>query len=107
MSKAQKESYYCMNCNWEIKDTHRHMDGIKCPECEGPVMTGPRSPKIILEISDPNEPPKVFVDGKEVKVKDINYEYVTGSDVYYETHELLMSVADNDNKHFNKIGFEK
>ena len=42
MSKAPKESFYCLLCDWEIIDTHKHLDGIRCPKCEGPVMAGRR-----------------------------------------------------------------
>jgi DNA-directed RNA polymerase subunit RPC12/RpoP len=42
MSKAPKQSFYCMVCDWEINDTHKHLDGISCPTCKGPVMTGKR-----------------------------------------------------------------
>lgn len=45
MSKAPKESFYCMKCDWIIIDTQKHLDGIKCPKCSGPVMTGKRSKK--------------------------------------------------------------
>lgn len=42
MSKAPRKTFHCIVCDWEIKDTHRHLDGIKCPDCDGPVMTGTR-----------------------------------------------------------------
>lgn len=42
MSKAPKQSFYCLMCNWEIKDTHKHLDGIRCPKCGGLVQTGKR-----------------------------------------------------------------
>lgn len=42
MSKAQKQSFYCLLCDWKLKGTHKHLDGIHCPKCGGPVMTGVR-----------------------------------------------------------------
>lgn len=40
MSKAPKHSVYCINCEWEIKNTHKHTDGWRCLKCNGPVITG-------------------------------------------------------------------
>lgn len=46
MSKAQKHSVYCMNCDWELKDTQKHTDGWKCPKCkDGLIVTGKREGK--------------------------------------------------------------
>lgn len=38
MSKHPKQSCYCMVCDWKLLNTHKCLDGIKCPKCEGPVM---------------------------------------------------------------------
>lgn len=77
MSKAPKQSFYCMCCEWEIKDTHKHLDGIKCPKCSAPVMTGSKYEKIIIELNGPHDPPRVKIGGKEVKVISLNYQYET------------------------------
>lgn len=63
--------------------------------------------KIVIEITDSNKPPKVTIDGKEVKVKDIAYHYESESDIHYGAHELLASIANDEKKQFDKIGFEK
>lgn len=41
-SKLIKLTVYCCidkACGWEER-THKIRDGIKCPECNGPVMVG-------------------------------------------------------------------
>ena len=38
MSKAPMHSVYCINCDWELNNTHKHTDGWKCPKCNGPVI---------------------------------------------------------------------
>jgi len=44
MTKAIKHSIYCMDCDWELKDTHKHTDGWKCPKCKvGLIAPGERS----------------------------------------------------------------
>lgn len=30
-----KKSYYCMQCDWKVEETKRHLDGISCPKCKG------------------------------------------------------------------------
>ena len=43
MTKAQKHSIYCTGCDWELKDTHKHTDGLKCPNCkDGIIAPGKR-----------------------------------------------------------------
>jgi DNA-directed RNA polymerase subunit RPC12/RpoP len=100
MSKAPKQSYHCMNCDWEIRDTHKHLDGINCPECNGPVMPGTRYKKIIIELNGPHDPPKVKVDDEEVKVISINYLYETKtSDDFGRNHfNLVMPDKIKDNQ---------
>jgi len=39
MSKAPKQDASCIMCDWELKGTYKHIDGIKCPSCDGPVIT--------------------------------------------------------------------
>lgn len=35
--KFGKHTVYCMECDWELKGTHKNTDGWKCPKCSGPV----------------------------------------------------------------------
>lgn len=39
--KSKIMSYCCMNklCGWKER-THKIRDGVKCPECKGPVTVG-------------------------------------------------------------------
>ena len=39
MSKAPKQDARCILCDWKLKGTNKYIDGIKCPECDGPVVT--------------------------------------------------------------------
>ncbi len=39
LSKAPKQNVRCLECEWELKGTHKWLDGIKCPECNGIVLT--------------------------------------------------------------------
>lgn len=39
MSKAPKQNARCLECGWELKETQKHLDGIKCPKCNGLVLT--------------------------------------------------------------------
>lgn len=38
--KNKLTTYYCMNkeCDWK-ETTHKILDGIKCPKCNGPVLS--------------------------------------------------------------------
>lgn len=38
MSKAPMHSVYCINCDWELNNTHKHTDGWKCPKCNDSVI---------------------------------------------------------------------
>lgn len=38
MSKALMHSVYCINCDWELNNTHKHTDGWKCPKYNGSVI---------------------------------------------------------------------
>ncbi|MEE3950752.1 hypothetical protein [Peribacillus frigoritolerans] len=35
------KDYFCMRCDWEVKQTKKFLDGIRCPECnQCTVMPG-------------------------------------------------------------------
>lgn len=36
--KGKQTTYYCMDCDWE-ETSHRLLDGIRCPNCGGPVLS--------------------------------------------------------------------
>lgn len=52
--------------------------------------------KIIIEITESNVPPKVFVDGEEVKVVTLDYQYETrtvGSPGEHKLNLLIPSIV--------------
>lgn len=63
--------------------------------------------KIILELSGANNPPKVFVDGKEVKVIKLEYYYETSSETSYSQNDFYIEIPNASDITIQKIGFKK
>lgn len=50
--------------------------------------------KTVIEITDPNSPPKVFIDGEEVKVISLKYNYETSTDYSHHMHDLDLLIPN-------------
>lgn len=64
--------------------------------------------KIIIELNGANNPPKVFVDGEEVKVVSLNYQYSTSSNYTHSINnlDLLIPNVVDGSWGVKKMGFE-
>jgi hypothetical protein len=65
--------------------------------------------KIVIELTDALNPPRVFVDGEEVNTKLIDYHYETKTHDHLGTHNfnLIMPDVSNDRYQTKGIAFGK
>lgn len=60
--------------------------------------------KIVIEIIDYHNPPKIFVDGEEVKVISLDYQYETKTKNDQGEHKLNLVMPDMVNGSFQTKG---
>ena len=79
--KQPLTNHYCMVCDWE-ETTHKIRDGIKCPECGGPVrskvVNEKEEPLLSLTMKDATSVPEVKLHGEEIEyVSNVAIDYAT------------------------------
>ncbi|UOQ93405.1 hypothetical protein MUO14_24050 [Halobacillus shinanisalinarum] len=77
------QSYHCtkQDCDWEIKDTKKTLDGISCPECGShTVMPYPKPKLLTIELDSIDSVPTVIYKGEKIDNKvfvEFNWETQT------------------------------